>query len=176
METIRPLRANDPLLGQIKNLYKDAFPRAERKPFAMLIAGQKKKKMELWIFEKEGILQAFAFVILGDTLNILDYLAVNSSLRGQNIGTQVINWLQKKYNEKPLVVEIESVKLSRDIFAKRRKDFYLRNGFLDCQQDIILFGVPMELLATKRPIHFEEYDQVLMTYLGPFARPYVLKA
>lgn len=171
--TVRPLQKQDPLMEDILRLYHDSFPDAERKPFSMIEEGVAGGQMEAWIAQTDRQLAALAFVILGSPLHVLDYLAVHPDMRGQNVGSQVLHWLDEQYDSQPIVVEIETTKDSQDQDVHRRKAFYLRNGFYDCGCDFDLFGVRMEMLSTDRPVNFREYYSVMKEYFGKDMSRYI---
>lgn len=170
---VRPLQKQDPLMEDILRLYHDSFPDAERKPFSMIEEGVENGQMEAWIAQSGKQLAALAFVILGSPLHVLDYLAVHPDMRGQNVGSQVLHWLDEQYASQPIVVEIETTKGSEDQDVHRRKAFYLRNGFYDCGCDFDLFGVRMEMLSTDRPVNFREYYSVMKEYFGKDISRYI---
>lgn len=174
--TVRPLQKQDPLMEDILRLYHDSFPDAERKPFSMIEEGVENGQMEAWIAQSGKRLAALAFVILGSPLHVLDYLAVHPDMRGQNVGSQVLHWLDEQYDSQPIVVEIETTKGSEDQDVHRRKAFYLRNGFYDCGCDFDLFGVRMEMLSTDRPVNFREYYSVMKEYFGKDISRYIQTA
>lgn len=171
--SVRPLQKQDPLMEDILRLYHDSFPDAERKPFSMIEEGVENGQMEAWIAQSGQQLAALAFVILGSPLHVLDYLAVHPDMRGQNVGSQVLHWLDEQYDSQPIVVEIETTKGSEDQDVHRRKAFYLRNGFYDCGCDFDLFGVRMEMLSTDRPVNFREYYSVMKEYFGKDISRYI---
>lgn len=160
-------------MEDILRLYHDSFPDAERKPFSMIEEGVENGQMEAWIAQSGKRLAALAFVILGSPLHVLDYLAVHPDMRGQNVGSQVLHWLDEQYDSQPIVVEIETTKGSEDQDVHRRKAFYLRNGFYDCGCDFDLFGVRMEMLSTDRPVNFREYYSVMKEYFGKDISRYI---
>lgn len=154
-----------------EDLYFNSFPKSERKPFEMIEAGNENGKMNAMVCYKDDKPVGIAFVIYGRENNVLDYLAVDPNLRGQNIGTSILEALED-FDDKPLIVEIETT-AHGDEEAVRRKKFYLNNGFHDCHQPIELFHVEMELLSTGRPVSFEEYWDTMDRYFDFDASEFV---
>lgn len=163
---VASLSRNDPLYPEIRQLYHDSFPDSERKPFEMIEKGVEQGIMEAWTISADGRLAGLAYVILGEPLNVLDYLAVHPSMRNHGTGAWILAWLDEHYGDKPIIVEIETTRDNEDEIAHRRKNFYLRNHFHDCGCDFNLFGVRMELMSTDHPVTFEEYYQVMNAYFG----------
>lgn len=151
------------MLDQLRHLYDISFPDYERKPFEMVLKGIDQRSMEGYVLSVEGQVTGLAFVILGDSAVVLDYLAVDPHWQNHHLGTEILDALQKIY-QKPIIVEIESTYTDADPQKQRRKSFYLRNGFLDTENPILLFDVEMELLSTLRPVSFAEYEHIMQNY------------
>lgn len=153
-----------PYMKELRHLYKHSFPKSERKPFGMILEGAEEGKMELFAMMHETQLAGLAFFIPGEQAVVLDYLAVDPDLRSKGIGAWLLQQAEGLY-DKPVVVEIEDTKHGGEE-QRRRKDFYLRNGMIDDECQIRLFGVDMELLSSQRKISYEEYESVLKDYFG----------
>lgn len=165
-------RSYEPM-DALVSLYNASFPDSERKPFEMILNGIDQGRMEGFAVEQNGRLAGLSFVILGDKLNVLDYLAVDPSLHSKGIGTRILSFLNRRY-DKPVVVEIESTADSEEEDAARRKAFYLRNGFNEDDIQFDLFGVPMELLSSKENPDFETYYDAMEAYFDFDPRQYIL--
>lgn len=152
-------------MKELKHLYKESFPDAERKPFGMILKGMKQGSMQCFVLLYEGELAGLAFVILGKTAHVLDYLAIDPQMQGKSLGSIILKQLSEIY-DKPLVVEIESTIGLEDKNSQpvRRKQFYERNDFLSANQEIEFFGVEMELMSTKRQVLFDEYEKIMQDY------------
>ena len=68
---------------RIRRLYGRAFPREERKPFAIIRRMHRKGKTDVWVLRQDGRFAGFASTINGDGLILLDYLAVAEDVRGR---------------------------------------------------------------------------------------------
>lgn len=162
---IRPFDRTSPELEEAHALYHQSFPKYERKPFEMILSGQQQGKMEPYSIFVNGEYAGLVFLIPGEQVDVLDYLAIAPSMQGQKIGSRVLQWLMEN-RSKPFLVEIESTRIGSDQTKQRRKAFYLANGMHDCKEQIRLFGVEMELLSSIRPVTFEEYFQTMNHYFG----------
>jgi len=159
---------------EIETLYQNSFPDSERKPFSMILDGKKEGKMELFYAELHEKPAALIFLIRNKKADILDYLAVDPTIRGHRIGSRILTWLQE-VRKHPFIVEIESTKTPTTEEAVRRKRFYLSSSMNDCKTTITLFGVPMELLSWPVPVHYEFYESILADYFGNDLIRYVSK-
>lgn len=176
---IDPLNVEDSKeLSEVQKLYNFSFPDYESKPFSMILNGLQSGKMEAYsIFLKSRnnyFLKEFVglvFIVVGKKMNLLDYLAIKPEYREHHIGSTILSWLSKKM---PFFVEIESTKSFNPLLKQessvedklRRKKFYLENGMKECKQEIMLFGVPMELLASISNVGFDEYLKLMKDYFG----------
>ena len=168
------------LLAFVEDIYMEAFPENERKPFSMLMDGQKKGNVEILVAELEEdktgenpntpdgkhefwdrgkcavgelILAKHADVVL------LDYFAVNAAFRGRGIGALLLRKLQEYCKGKRLLLEIESTKVEAENKKQRlsRKAFYERCGLQCMDYSVEVFGVEMEVLTFGCEVGFEEY-------------------
>lgn len=149
-------------LRKIKILYKRAFPKNERKPFAMILRSLADKKGEIY-----GVFKGFKFVgfcvtLISQNAVLLDYLAILPKFRNQKIGSYVLSNLMQIYGDKTIFCEIESVRnlQNSNSFKIKRKKFYLVNGLKDTNIQISLWGVKMELLSNIKQAKFDEYFEI----------------
>lgn len=161
--------ANNELLDQLEKLYLEAFPAAERKPFAMLVEAQRKGRGELLaMVDEKGAFLGLAVVLRQGDLALLDYLAVAPEGRGRGVGSEAIRQLAARFAGSRIVIEIELPDEAAPNNSQRirRKQFYLRAGFAALEVRISLAGVPMELLSLGGPVSWEEYYQLQVDLLG----------
>ncbi|MCF0260908.1 MAG: GNAT family N-acetyltransferase, partial [Erysipelotrichaceae bacterium] len=148
---------------ELISLYLSAFPKEERKPYEVMEDMARRGRMRLWAVEDDEGLCALAYFILGREIVILDYLAVHPDKRDQLIGSWVLNRVFESF-DKPVLVEIESTLRDADPMKVRRKNFYLRNGLRPNPYEILLAGIPMEMMSTA-PVSFDQYYQTQQEYL-----------
>ncbi len=156
---------------KIRLLYREAFPRCERKPFAIIMEMAKKGKTDLWYFEDEDGFAGLCATINGSDTILLDYLAVAKKRRGTGVGTSMLTNLFDHYKDYGVFLEIEAL----DPMAKnnaeriRRREFYLKTGLVPMGTYAKLFGVDMELLGKNCQLSFDEYRNFYLTNYGKFA-------
>lgn len=155
-------------LKLIEDLYLRAFPRSERKPFALMVQKQSEGTMELLSIEEENAFLGLAIFAHDKDIALLDYFAISDEIRGQGIGSRAIKALQKIYAGKRFVLEIETTKKPCSDLEMRehRKAFYLRNGLHTMDFDVNLFGVEMEMLSNAEHLTYEEYLDVYKNACG----------
>lgn len=163
----------------ILDLYQEAFPEQERKPFSLIERKAAMGEMELLLIREEKKRIGFAIVAYGERLVLLDYFAISPRWRGQGYGSAALELIRELYSDRPLFLEIEKPLMTENVKApdirQRRKAFYLRNGMLETGVNVELFGVKMELLATVPGLTFEACEPLYRSLLGPIYRNLVKK-
>lgn len=150
-------------LMAIQELYREAFPEEERKPFSMLLQKRAEKAVEiLAIKTDENSFGGLAIIVFYKDMALLDYFAISGKYRGKGIGTKVLDLLKKRYADSRLFLEIESTKAAVPDKKNRirRKAFYTKNGFTPTSLLVNLFGVEMEILVNSCKIQYEEYHEM----------------
>lgn len=163
---------------QLYSLYRTAFPRAERKPFAIIRKTQRKGKMDVWCLEKDGHFLGLAITINSDELILIDYLAVSKKQRGKGVGSGALQALRAQYAGKDVFLEIESVfdDCKNKEERLKRKQFYLHCGMKPMQVMVYLFGVKMELLGFDCKIDYETYFSFYRDNLGAWVASHIAPA
>ena len=161
---------------RIRLLYRRAFPREERKPFAIIRRMHRTGRTDVWLAEQDGRFAGLATTINGDGVILLDYLAVHDKMRSKGVGSAMLQSLLTHYEDRGLFVEIEAADQDDPTGEKaRRKAFYLRNGLDDMHVVAILFGVRMELLGQRCTLDFDAYRNFYRTYYSPWAAEHVVR-
>jgi GNAT superfamily N-acetyltransferase len=168
MRFFKPTRAQ---LFKIRLLYREAFPRCERKPFSIILAMAEKGRTDLWCFEDEHGFAGMAATINGKDNILIDYLAVAKRRRGKGLGSEMLSLLLEHYKNYGVFLEIEMVdpKAKNNAERIRRKEFYLKAGLTQMDTRVKLFGVDMELLGKNCHLTFDEYRNFYLTNYGKFA-------
>ena len=157
---------------KIYQLYHEAFPDYEKKPFWLIWLKNKQGRADVWYIVEDG-----EFIGLGITMSapgrvLLDYFAIDSNKRGQGYGSKALKALQEQYADVHFFLEIESVYADCDNVAQRlrRKEFYLRNGMTEMKMMVNLFGTDMEVLGHGCKLDFETYAAVYESTYGVSVR------
>lgn len=158
MIEIRPLQSHSDW-KQIRQLYKTAFPRYERKPLWIVRLKNRQQEADVWIIEQDGVFAGFAITINELDMVLLDYFAISEEKRGCGLGAEALKTLQDCYKGKRLFLEIESVYTSADNLPERqrRKQFYLKNGMTEMGIAVNVYRTDMELLGYDCTVSYQEY-------------------
>ena len=153
----KPHGVNDWL--RLQQLYVNAFPSAERKPFSRIRQMFREGKADVWCILKDGRFAGLATTVNGDGLILIDYFAVAKRLRGRGIGRGAMECLLSMYSGQGVFLEIESTDRPGldQALRKKRKEFYLSCGFEDLGVKAKVFGVYMELLGIRCRMDFAGY-------------------
>ena len=162
---------------RIYRLYRQAFPRDERKPFSIIRKMCKEGRTIVWLARTtDGRFAGMASTIESPDITLLDYFAIAPKLRIQGYGSVFLQRLLLCYEDKGLFVEIEAADRDDPTGEKaRRKAFYLRNGLDDMHVIAILFGVRMELLGHGCDLDFDSYRAFYHDHYNAWAAEHVVR-
>ena len=156
---------------RLQRLYVSAFPKDERKPFAVIRRMFREGKGDIWCILTEGKFAGLATTVNGDELILIDYFAVSGKQRGKGIGKAAMECLLSLYPGRGVFLEIESPErpgLDREQ-RKKMKEFYLSCGFAELGVKAKVFGVYMELLGIGCQMDFETYRRFYGFNMTPWA-------
>lgn len=144
---------------RLYRLYLQAFPAAERKPWAMIRKMYRKGATDIWYLMQGKEFAGLAITINSPDMILLDYFAVAKSCRGQGIGTAALKAILQRYRDKGFFLEIESTQEETEDLPMRlrRKKFYLACGLQELHTTAHLFGVKMELLGIGCHLDYAQY-------------------
>ena len=159
---------------RIYHLYRRAFPREERKPFAIIRRMCRDGRTDVWLAKVGRHFSGFASTINGGETTLLDYFAIAPKLRARGLGSAFLQALLAKYPS--LFVEIEAADRDDPTGEKaRRKAFYQRNGLEEMHVVAILFGVRMELLGRGCTLDFDAYRAFYHDHYSAWAAEHVVR-
>ena len=111
LQLVNALDSKNPkYLRQLKRLFKQAFPRFERKPWWLLqrtaAAGQA-ELLAVCDSNQPGRFCGLAICLFWQDLVLLDYFAVCPQQRNQGLGRQILPLLRQRYAGRRLLLETE---------------------------------------------------------------------
>lgn len=117
------------LLKQIETLYMGAFPPAERRAFGSVEILLEKEYVPFNIIAAtdDGKLSGFLSYWDFGTFRYIEHFAVDVNLRGNGVGSGLLEHFISESGKTPLVLEVE---LPEAYDARRRVDFYMRHCFI----------------------------------------------
>lgn len=161
-------RANYKNFFKLRNLYQSAFPENERAPFLMLWAKSGRENVDFWAIYADEIFAGLLYIVHDGNLSYIFYLAVSSELRGQGIGSRILQALCKLYKGNRIFLGIEELDEHSPNYAERvkRKHFYMKNGFEELHHKIIEGTVIFELLGVGGDVTADEYQNLMRRHIG----------
>lgn len=162
------LNASKNQWNEIKEIYLEAFPKAERKPFLAVRHSVKKGKAQLLTAMENRILQGFVMVIPYKDMIMVDYLAVSSKIRSQGTGSKIMQEVCRRFSDKKIVLLIERLDNSAKNKEQRiaRRKFYIKNGFTSSDIYITGHSGNMEILNYGGTVSLREYMDLQQYALG----------
>lgn len=150
---------------QVKKIYFEAFPKAERKPFFLI---KSSSKPEIFTASDNNQVFGFAVAFPYKDLVLVDYLAVNAALRSKGTGSFLLHEICNYYQDKKILLLIERLDEQAENKEQRiaRKKFYLKNVFSSTGLFVNDISGNMEILSYQKPILKEEYLSIQKYTLG----------
>ncbi len=134
--------------NDIKKMYVNSFHKDERFPFWILKSCSKEKNVLFNTILDGDELIGMEYIINCDNYAYLMYLVVDEKQRGNGYGSQILDDLTKKYEN--IILSIERPNKDLNDNRKKRKEFYLRNGFYETNKFIEDNGIQYEILSTNK--------------------------
>ena len=149
----------------VKEIYLEAFPKRERKPYGALKRSVQRGKATVLTAVEDGCLLGFAVLIPYQDMVMVDYLAVSSRIRSKGTGSQLLGEAGRRYAGKKIVLLIEAAENRAQRIARR--SFYLKNGFASA--DLFIDGASgeMEIMTYGGAVDREAYLRLQKHALGP---------
>ena len=91
---------------EIKEIYMEAFPKRERKPYLTLRHSVRTGKAVLMTATEEQKLLGFVVLIPYKNMVMVDYLAVSSKIRSKGTGSYIMENVCRQYADKKIVLLI----------------------------------------------------------------------
>lgn len=161
-------KIQDPQWDQVKAIYMEAFPKAERKPFFLLRRAARKGKADLWLALDGETVAGFIAVVPYRDMVMVEYLAVSNQIRSKGTGSKLLAEVCRQYAGHRILLMIEQIDKHADNYEQRtaRKRFYLKNGFEP--SDFVALGSsgPMEVLCFRGKVSGDDFVEVQKHTLG----------
>lgn len=158
---------------KVKEVYSRAFPRRERLPITVLILMSCRRKVEFKAFYAGSEFCGFAYLICYGRTTFIFYLAVDERLRSKNYGSQILKWIAGNTTE-TVALDIEAVSETRPAVneeqRRKRKRFYLRNGYKDTGVIMREYGEIYDVLYYGDVFSKCELERLLQRFSFGFSR------
>ena len=163
--------------SDVKQIYFDTFPKKERMPFPMMVAMSKLWNTDFLSFYDGDTFCGFIYLAHNRNIIFVMFFAVDEKLRSKGYGSTILQEIQKKYPKKKIIISIEPCdETAPDIETrKRRKDFYLRNGYKETGYMIKLLGVVQEIIIANGEFNKTQFRNFFVLYSNGTMWPRIWK-
>ncbi len=155
---LRKVTADSPELPQVERLYERAFPANERWGMEAVLE-DKTGVSELLSFFDGVTFCGFIIMLHYKNLSHIIYFAVEDSLRSHGYGSEALRLVRERMPEQTIMVDIERETTGADNNdqRRRRKAFYLRNGYREAGVYYDWRGESYEIVILGGEITTREY-------------------
>lgn len=153
---------------RLKELYFQSFPKEERVPF-WLLSYKAKRDENNWVSLYDGdVFIGLIYTALYRDIVYIWYFAFLPKMQGSGYGSLVLQKLHDHYRDKRIIlnIEIDDPTSENNDLRKRRKQFYLRNGYEECGFYTKEAGVVFEMLSYGGVIQYSEFESFMSHYFG----------
>ena len=166
---------------QVIDLYREAFPGAQRVPAWLLRYKLKKGKEGFNILYESDTWIGLIYTTEYKDILFVQFLAIAASLRSDGYGSKVMDSMRDMHAGKRIVLNIEELDEQAENNQQRikRKAFYEKNGFSSSGYIVKESNERHEMLVLGGSISKDEieamYKNLLGNILGFLIRPKVIK-
>ena len=163
--------------SDVKRIYFESFPKSERMPFPLMVAMSKLWNTDFLGFYEEDTLCGFIYLAHNRKIVFVMFFAVDAALRSKGFGSAILQEIQKKYPAKKIIISIEPCdETAPDIeIRKKRKAFYLRNGYKETGYMIKLAGVVQEIIIANGEFNKSQFKRFFVLYSNGTMWPRIWK-
>lgn len=160
MQLIRIKDINEASFAFVNRLYKDSFPINERKDLRFLLS-ENQDIGEIYVVEEENQFIGFVCILFTIEIAHIIYFSVLPELRNKGYGSNILKLICEMKKGYRVIVDIEKPNIDSNNYEQRvqRKNFYLRNCFLETEVKYKWHGDYFEILSYGGNITDEEFDQ-----------------
>jgi len=177
----RPINQFDVNYYQVIDLYKEAFPGAQRIPTCLLRYKLRSGKKGFDVLYEDDAWIGLIYSTVYRDIIFVQFLAISESFRSEGYGSKVMKSMRYMQPGKRIVLNIEELNDQAENYQQRtrRKAFYEKNGFSSSGYIVKEPDARHEMLISGGSISKEEieamYKNLLGHIIGFFIRPKVIK-
>jgi len=152
----------------VEALYTSAFPTAEQAPMPYLLKRTEKNYVEFHAYYDGDVFVGFTYSMTHENLTFVMYLAIDANHRAKGYGSQILNQIREAYPNNRIILNIEAEDETADNNAqrKKRKQFYMRNGYNTSGVFLKIMGVTYELLVCNGNCTAKEFLALNKKFMG----------
>lgn len=164
MLEIRKITLDSPDFSEAKRLYEDSFPANERRAFEPLVTDATGHAETLGFYDGGAFVGFASLLLVGDIAHII-YFATEEKLRGRGCGSSALAAMHARYDGSRVIVDVERERVGAENneIRRRRRAFYLRNGYEPTQVRYNWRGDDYEILSHGGDVSGEEFGNFYRT-------------
>lgn len=161
----QPITLNSPYWEAVNVLAVEAFPPEEYLAPATLFEMAKAENFDFFALLDGEDFVGFMVVQTHKDLAYLFFLAIDSSRRSRGYGSRTIETLKASYPDKTQVVDFEMLDSTASNYEqrKKRRNFYLRNGYFETGHFLSYLGVNYEIFSMDKNFVLDDFKELMST-------------
>ena len=162
------------------NLYRNAFPIAERIPVFIMKSRAKRGKAGFYSLMENDKFVGLAYQVFYKDIVYIFFFAIEESLRGQGYGSNVLSCIKEQYPDKRIILMAEAPdEKSRNNEERiKRIRFYNSNGFNEIGYNVMEVGVIYTMLcynSNGKEVSKPEFRELMREFWGDFLFEHMYK-
>lgn len=155
---------------KVEALAKEAFPPEKYLEPEIMVQMAQKETFDFWALTDGEAFVGFLTTYLYGDLVYLFFLAIDGACRSKGYGRRALELLKERYPGKRQVVDFEKLDETAENRDQRRKrkEFYLRNGYRETGLFVSYCGVDYEVMCGREDFRAEEFKEMMYSIPFPF--------
>lgn len=150
-------------MDKLDTLAQEAFPPKEYLPPSRLIEMSREDEFDFLALYDSDKFVGFMAVVTHKSIAYLFFLAIDKALRGNGYGSSALKTLRSSYPDFRHVVDFEIVdkRAENNEQRKKRRLFYLKNGYKPTGHFLSYLGVDYEIFCTDKTFDLYEFRELM---------------
>lgn len=159
--SLRKMSIDSPDKLILERINSNSFEREQSTSIDDLFQSDKGDLDILGIYHSDTLVGFFS-VRRYKTIAYLGYFAIAKEHRCKDFGSRALNLLKYYYENKQIVIEIESIHEKCDNMENRirRRNFYLKNGMISTDWYIYYDNVELEIICSDKNLRKNEFEEI----------------
>ncbi len=151
---------------EVKDIYVSSFPKEDRMPFALMLMMSYLWNTEFLAFYNDKLLCGFVYMATIGKQSYVMFFAVKENLHAKGYGSYILEIIQSMHLNNKIIISIEPCDESTEDYEQRvrRKNFYLKNGYLETGYFMKLGGKKQEILIKNGLFNKLQFILFFMLY------------
>ncbi len=156
------------VIKEFKKLYLEAFPSNERIPLFILKYMDRKSRGNIYSLYDDDKYAGLLCMMSDENTAYIVYFAITPEIRSKGYGTRVLELVKRNNPNKRIILNIEEVTDTAKDFEvrKKRKNFYLNNGFTSVNFKTLERGEVFETMVYGGQMNKQDYVDFMTGITG----------